>query len=222
MGASIPLRRVTCYFLPVASSQLRWLLHREQIGLHYSAPAALLRWRVFPLQFAEQWTGSVRAPQASRKCLSPAGPCHCKLPLLCITGLLPTVCVLLGEVFSCLAAGSGFTADCTWKQLFNSFSASLMLYSLITTPCSSATCMLHWPGQENLLWSTFPVLVMCFCREWITRVFIGRYSLWLWSLSQKLTEMCHWDKIKIYSWAHQVHPISKGSSVLASRLRTAK
>lgn len=44
-----------------------------------------------------------------------------------------------GRGFGCLAMGCGSTADYTWKQLSNPFSASLVLHSLLTPSCCSAT-----------------------------------------------------------------------------------
>lgn len=89
------------------------------------------------LQSAEQWSSSARAPLALGEASS-----SCRSLLLEASILLhywPS-CLLhvLGEEL--LAVGWASTAGCAWNELSNSSSASLMLCSLLTTSCSSATC----------------------------------------------------------------------------------
>lgn len=63
----------------------------------------------------------------------------------------PTSVHAHGGVFSCLAMGCGSTANCAWNQLSNSFSAPLMLWSLLTASCSSATCCRRSSTLAHLL-----------------------------------------------------------------------
>lgn len=76
------------------------------------------------------------------KPLSPAGPCPCKLPLLCIISP-PHFCMCHWGNFWLF--GCGPTAEPT-----NLFSASLMLCSLLTASCSSATGC-----RRSSTWNTF-------------------------------------------------------------------
>lgn len=70
------------------------------------------------------------------KSLPPADPCCWKLPFSSIIAPL-AFCVLVEEV---LAVGRASAAGCAWNELSDSSSAFLMLCSLLTTTCSSATC----------------------------------------------------------------------------------
>lgn len=92
-------------------TQLQWL--------------ALLMWQVFHFQSAEQWRAS-----ALLQLLAIISYNSSTLP-----ALLPSV-YFSGRGFGCLAMGCGSPADCTWNQLSNSFSASLVLHSLSLPPAA--------------------------------------------------------------------------------------
>lgn len=83
----------------------------------------------------------------------PAAPCHYKLQFFYVTSFLLSVC-FDGRGFGCLAMGCGSMcspADCSWNQLSNSFSASLLLHSLLTASWCSATCDRSYLTWAHLL-----------------------------------------------------------------------
>ena len=136
MGASIALRRE----LPTTIT--RHLLLVALVVIQGTDWLALLRFSVSP-DVTGLSSSSLQSSEAvlqghlrlQGKSLRPAGPCHCKLPFFHTIGPLPFHVCQWGSFWLC---GHGSTADCTWSQPSNSFSASLMLRSLLTTSCSSA------------------------------------------------------------------------------------
>lgn len=97
-------------------------------------------WQIFPLESAEWQNGSARAPQASGEISS-----FCS-SLLLQTSILLHYCPPPAPVCVCMWGsfwlfGCGSTADCIWNKLsINNSSNSLMSLSLLTPPCSEATC----------------------------------------------------------------------------------
>lgn len=124
-GASVHLRRKSpiSHHLAVLS-----VTHKGKGGCrtHHQHLSCCDRSFVFSLQSSEVVLHLQKVLQG--KPFPPAGSCCCKFLFFLCAG---------GGFFWLFGHSCGSAAVCTWNQLSNSFSASLMLCSLPTASCSS-------------------------------------------------------------------------------------